>query len=59
MGESVQAFTQFLSTSAATGTKYANVDNCWKRKLKLDYLDITEDRHKKQKQDGRKATKTQ
>eukprot|EP00957_Ditylum_brightwellii_P048725 3697150-Ditylum_brightwellii.AAC.1 len=58
-GESAQAFVQFLSTSAMTGTKYADFNKCWKRKPKLDCLAITEGRNKKQKQDGRKATKVQ
>eukprot|EP00957_Ditylum_brightwellii_P118759 9057157-Ditylum_brightwellii.AAC.1 len=37
-GEAAQVFTQFLSKSLATGSKYATVDNCWKCKPKLDYL---------------------
>eukprot|EP00957_Ditylum_brightwellii_P097192 7401682-Ditylum_brightwellii.AAC.1 len=37
-GEAAQAFTQFLSKSPATGTKYTAVDNCWKCKPKLDDL---------------------
>eukprot|EP00957_Ditylum_brightwellii_P063723 4835829-Ditylum_brightwellii.AAC.2 len=45
-GESAQAFTQFLSSSVATGKKYADVENCWKRKPKLDYLDLDEEKKK-------------
>eukprot|EP00957_Ditylum_brightwellii_P044297 3361348-Ditylum_brightwellii.AAC.1 len=42
-GELAKAFNQFLSTLTATGKKYADVDNCWKRKPKLYYLAITGD----------------
>eukprot|EP00957_Ditylum_brightwellii_P205283 15343182-Ditylum_brightwellii.AAC.1 len=47
--ESAQAFTQFLLTSAATGENYVDVNNCWKRKPKLNYLVLKKDRNKKQK----------
>eukprot|EP00957_Ditylum_brightwellii_P030342 2297825-Ditylum_brightwellii.AAC.1 len=54
-GKSAQALTQFLSNSAATGKKYTDIDNCWKRKPKLDYLAIEGDKEKKQKQDWKKS----
>eukprot|EP00957_Ditylum_brightwellii_P021813 1645763-Ditylum_brightwellii.AAC.1 len=48
-GVASKAFTQFLSHSPATGQKYTAVENCWKRKHKLDYLAL--DKMKKGKDD--------
>eukprot|EP00957_Ditylum_brightwellii_P196698 14986630-Ditylum_brightwellii.AAC.3 len=55
--ESAQAFIQFLSTSSATGKKYADFDNCWKRKPKLDYLAIMDDVSKKHRKEEMKVSK--
>eukprot|EP00957_Ditylum_brightwellii_P193911 14767651-Ditylum_brightwellii.AAC.1 len=51
-GVASKAFTQFLSHSPATGQKYTAVENCWKRKPKLDYLALN--KMKKSKDDGPK-----
>eukprot|EP00957_Ditylum_brightwellii_P185017 14089479-Ditylum_brightwellii.AAC.1 len=56
-GKSAQAFTQFLLNSAAMGGKYADVDKCWKRTPKLDYLVLKDDRTKKQKSRGADTSK--
>eukprot|EP00957_Ditylum_brightwellii_P010005 754983-Ditylum_brightwellii.AAC.1 len=48
-GVALKAFTQFLSHSPATGQKYTEVENCWKRKPKLDYMAL--DEMKKSKDD--------
>eukprot|EP00957_Ditylum_brightwellii_P041986 3179099-Ditylum_brightwellii.AAC.1 len=52
-----QTFTQFLSSSAATGNKYVDVDNCWNRKPKLDYLDLNEEKKKKAKKSETRSQK--
>eukprot|EP00957_Ditylum_brightwellii_P024630 1861056-Ditylum_brightwellii.AAC.1 len=33
---------QFLSNSPAISNKYTDIQNCWKRELKLDYLALNE-----------------
>eukprot|EP00957_Ditylum_brightwellii_P026804 2027107-Ditylum_brightwellii.AAC.1 len=39
-GVASRVFTKFLSNSPATGKKYTAIESCWKRKPKLDYLDL-------------------
>eukprot|EP00957_Ditylum_brightwellii_P168922 12857580-Ditylum_brightwellii.AAC.1 len=47
-GKAVQAFDDFLSSKAAAGLKYTNVESYWKRKPKLDYLDLNSDKRYRQ-----------
>eukprot|EP00957_Ditylum_brightwellii_P202254 15329320-Ditylum_brightwellii.AAC.1 len=53
----IDAFTQFLSSSAATGNKYVVVDSCWKRKPKLDYLSLNKEKKKKPKKSETRSQK--
>eukprot|EP00957_Ditylum_brightwellii_P066773 5067160-Ditylum_brightwellii.AAC.1 len=57
-GVASKAFTQFLSNSPATGKDYTEVDNCWKRKPKLDYL-VLDEMKKNKKNDRASKTKQQ